>query len=159
MPGDDVVFTSLILKTRNSSLLWKVRVESWQFRCQQQCLVKLHCAEVAGKLAALLEDKTKYACIVEADESLRIRMEGASQRYLSRRSHCRKRHEFIKSLHSSAQIYSYASSNKNNRCKGRRGKRTDKLEQIPAWQLTKVRNKKEVIAEARNEGRKNILRR
>ena len=27
-----------------------------------------------------------------------------------------------------------------------------KLEKIPAWQLTKVRNKKEVIAEARNEG-------
>ena len=30
----------------------------------------------------------------------------------------------------------------------------EKLEKIPAWQLTKVRNKNEVIAEARNEGRK-----
>ena len=29
-----------------------------------------------------------------------------------------------------------------------------KLEKIPAWQLTKVRTKREVIAEARNEGRK-----
>ena len=29
-----------------------------------------------------------------------------------------------------------------------------KLEKIPAWQLTKVRNKSEVIVEARNEGRK-----
>ena len=29
-----------------------------------------------------------------------------------------------------------------------------KLEKIPAWQLTKVRNKKEVIEEARNECRK-----
>ena len=29
-----------------------------------------------------------------------------------------------------------------------------KLEKIPAWQLTKVRNKKEVIEEARNNGRK-----
>ena len=29
----------------------------------------------------------------------------------------------------------------------------EKLEKIPAWQMTKVRNKKEVIAEARNEGR------
>ena len=27
-----------------------------------------------------------------------------------------------------------------------------KLEKIPAWQLTKVRNKKEVINEARTEG-------
>ena len=29
----------------------------------------------------------------------------------------------------------------------------EKLEKIPAWQLTKVRNKKEMIAEAKNEGR------
>ena len=28
------------------------------------------------------------------------------------------------------------------------------LENIPAWQLTKVRNKNEVITEARSEGRK-----
>ena len=27
------------------------------------------------------------------------------------------------------------------------------IEKIPAWQLTKVRNKNEMIAEARNEGR------
>ena len=29
----------------------------------------------------------------------------------------------------------------------------EKLEQIPAWQLTKVRNKKGMIADAKNEGR------
>ena len=33
-------------------------------------------------------------------------------------------------------------------------KELEKLEKILAWQLTKVRNKKEVIDEARNEGRK-----
>ena len=33
----------------------------------------------------------------------------------------------------------------------------DKLENIPAWQLTKVRNKKEVIDEARNEGQKSSV--
>ena len=32
-------------------------------------------------------------------------------------------------------------------------KEWEKLEKIPAWQLTKGRNKNEVIAEARNEGR------
>ena len=38
-------------------------------------------------------------------------------------------------------------------------KEWEKLEKIPPWQLTKVRNKNEVIAEARNEGRtvQNIL--
>ena len=29
-----------------------------------------------------------------------------------------------------------------------------KLQRIPTWQLTKVRNKKEVIDDARNKGRK-----
>ena len=33
-------------------------------------------------------------------------------------------------------------------------KEWEKLEKIPAWQLTKVRNKKDVIDEARNKGRK-----
>ena len=33
-------------------------------------------------------------------------------------------------------------------------KELEKLEKIPAWQLTKVRHKNEVVAEARNEGRK-----
>ena len=32
-------------------------------------------------------------------------------------------------------------------------KEWEKLDKIPAWQLTKVKNKNEVIAEARNEGR------
>ena len=58
----------------------KMLVESWKFRCKQRCLVKLHCAEVAGKPAALLKNTTKYACGVEADGSVRIRMEGASHK-------------------------------------------------------------------------------
>ena len=33
-------------------------------------------------------------------------------------------------------------------------KEKEKLEKIPAWQLTKVRNKKEEIDEVRNKGRK-----
>ena len=33
------------------------------------------------------------------------------------------------------------------------GKKQEKLEKIPAWQLTKVRIKKEVIAEAKNGGK------
>ena len=43
---------------------------------------------------------------------------------------------------------------KNTACKGGSGERMGKLEKIPAWQLTKVRNKKDVIEEARNKGRK-----
>ena len=61
--------------------------------------------------------------------------------------------EFIKSIQSSAQIYSFASSNEDTRCKGSSGQIMEKLQKIPAWQLTKVRNTNEVIAEARTKGR------
>ena len=46
------------------------------------------------------------------------------------------------------------SSNENARWKAAVMKECEKLEKIPAWQLTKVRNKKEVIEEARTRGRK-----
>ena len=74
MPEDCVVFTSLNLMMRNSRISWTMLVESWKFRCQQEFLVKLCCAAIAGKPGAPLEDtRQKYACIVEADESMRIR--------------------------------------------------------------------------------------
>ena len=41
---------------------------------------------------------------------------------------------------------------KNSRCKRSNGERMGKLEKILAWQLMKVRNKKEVIDEARTSG-------
>ena len=51
------------------------------------------------------------------------------------------------------QIYSDASSSKIP-VQRRQCTTVEKLEKIPAWQLTKVGNKKEMIDEARNEGRK-----
>ena len=73
---------------------------------------------------------------------------------ISSKSHHCKRDEFYDSLQSCSQVHSDDSSNANSRCKGSSGKEWEKLEKIPAWQLTKVRNKKEVIEEARNKGRK-----
>ena len=43
---------------------------------------------------------------------------------------------------------------KNPDAKAAVEKEFEKLEKIPGWQLTKVRNKKEVIDEARDMGRK-----
>ena len=108
-----------------------LRVGGW-LMMREGSFVKLQCAELAGKLVALLgERKTKCACIVDSSESTRKRMEG--------------------SLHKS--IYSYASSNKKYQMrKAAVDKEWEKLEKIPAWQLMKVRNKNEVIAEARNKG-------
>ena len=42
MPDDCVVFTSLILMIRNSRISWRMLVEIWKFRCQQQCPVEFN---------------------------------------------------------------------------------------------------------------------
>ena len=56
-----------------------------------------------------MKSKTKHACIVEADESPRIRLEGAPHRY--HEDHiAAERNEFTQSLQFSAQVYSNASS-------------------------------------------------
>ena len=97
--------------------------------------------------------ESKYACIVEADECTRKRMEGTLRkghedhiggRGIHSLNHCNLVHKFIpmpqamKILNAKAPVQ----------------KESEKLEKIPAWQLTKVRNKKEVMESARNKGRK-----
>ena len=54
-----------------------MRVESWKFRCQQQCLARLGEASTGKAVALLALARQKYACIVEADESTRKRLEGS----------------------------------------------------------------------------------
>ena len=69
--------------------------------------------------------KTKYACIVDADESMRIRLEGVPHRY--HEDHITaKGGEFIESLQSCAQVYSDASSNKRTGCEGSSGEKMGK---------------------------------
>ena len=58
--------------------------------------------------------KTEYACIVEADESTRKRVEGSLHKY--HEDHIAGK-EFVESLRSCAQIDIYTLSNENSRCK------------------------------------------
>ena len=111
----------------------------------QRCPCKETCCVVG-------EHKTKYACIVEADESMRVRKEGSHNnnhedhiagKGMNSLSHYNLMHKFIP----------VSQAMKLTRCKGSSGERMGKLKQIPAWQLTKVRNENEVIAEARNKGK------
>ena len=88
--------------------------------------------------------KTKYACVVDADESTRPRLEGAgykphqdhiTAKGLNSSSHDNLVHKFIP----------MPQALKIPDAKAAVDKECEKLEKIPAWQLTKVRNKKEVI--------------
>ena len=78
------------------------------------------------------QHKTKYAWIVEADESMRIRMEGSQNknhedhiagRGMNSSSHCNLVHKF-----------SFASSHENTRCKGSSGERMGNIgENTGVW--------------------------
>ena len=98
------------------------------------------------------EQKTKYACIVEADKSMRHRLEGSPH----------KNHEDhiagkgMKSVTPYSPMHKCILMTQGVKIPDAEAaveKESDILEKIPAWQLTKVRNESEVIAEARNEGR------
>ena len=125
-------------------------VESWKFRCQRQILARLQQTAVEKPSAELGKATQTYACIVEADE--RIRLEGTPHRYpedhiagkgMNSLSHYKQVHKIIPMPQATKIPDAKAAVEK-----------WDTLEKIPAGQLTKVRNKNEVIAEARNEGRK-----
>ena len=62
----DAGFTETILKKRG---------ESWKFRCEQLCLARSGVARTSRPIALLVLATTKYACIVEAGESTRKRLE------------------------------------------------------------------------------------
>ena len=97
------------------------------------------------------QHKTKYACIVEADESMRIRMEGSQNK--NHEDHIAGRG--MNSLSHSNLVHKFIPMPQALKIPDARAaveKEWDKLEKILAWQLTKVRNKNEVIAEARNKG-------
>ena len=79
MPGDCVVFSFSILMMKSSSVQWKMLVESWKFRCQQQRMVDFNIRKNRETCCTVGQHKTKYACIDEADESKRISMEGSQK--------------------------------------------------------------------------------
>ena len=92
--------------------------------------------------------RTKLACILEADESTRMRMGNSIPQH---HDHIAGKGENSLQHYNLVQIYSYASSYENSGSETV-DKEWEKLEKISAWNLTKVRSKKEVIDEARMSG-------
>ena len=97
------------------------------------------------------EIKSKLACILEANESTRLRMEESPPNHHEDRfagkgdnslQHYNLVHKFIP----------MPQAMENPAAKAAVDKEWEKLEKIPAWNLTKVRSKKEVIDEARTSG-------
>ena len=93
--------------------------------------------------------KTKLACILEADESMRLRMGNSLPNH--HEDHIAGKGDNSLQLYNFSQIYSYV---KLPAAKAAVDKEWEKLEKFSAWKLTKVRSKKEVIDEARTSGAK-----
>ena len=99
------------------------------------------------------EFKSKLVCVLEASESTRLRMEESLPNYhedhiagkgKTSLQHYNLVHKFIP----------MPQAMKIPAAKAAVDKEWEKLEKIPAWDLTKVRSKKEVIDEARTKGAK-----
>ena len=97
--------------------------------------------------------KSKFACILEASESTRLRMEESLPNY--HEDHITgKGDNLLQHYNLVHKFIPMPQAMKIPTAKAAVDKEWEKLEKIPAWDLTKVRNKYEVIDEARKEGRK-----
>ena len=81
MPEDCVVFFFIDHDDEEFKSIMKNARRQWTFPMPAAMLCRLHRYPCRRTCCAVGEHKTKYACIVGADESVRIRMEGAPHRY------------------------------------------------------------------------------
>ena len=141
---------SLTRRIRNSKKPSRMLVRNWKtsvapvMPCKS---MKKNCgSDGSNKI------KTKIACILEADESTRLRMGNSvpnhhedhiAEKGDNSSQHYNLVHKFIPMTQAMKILAAKAAVEKQ----------LEKHEKIPAWQLTKVKNKNEVIDEARNKGK------
>ena len=99
------------------------------------------------------EIKTRLACILEASESTRLRM-GESLPNHHEDHIAGKGDNSLQQYNLVHKFIPVPQAMKILAAKAAVEKEWEKLEKIPAWNLTKVRSKKEVIDEARTKGAK-----
>ena len=97
------------------------------------------------------KNKTKFACILEANESTRMRM-GNSIPHHHEDHIAGKGENSLQHYNLVHKFIPMPQAMKIPAAKAAVDKELEKLENISAWNLTKVRRKKEVIDEARTTG-------
>ena len=153
IPDNYVVSSSVNLRMKNSDTLSKNARRKLEVPMPAAMPCKTLINSRGETCRSIGKSKTKYACFVDADFCTRPRLEGAGhkphQDHITAKgmnplNHYSLVHEFIP----------MPQALKIPKAKTAVETVWEKLEKIPAWQLTKVRNKKEVIAEARTKVRK-----
>ena len=143
---------SLTLRTRNSKKPLRMLARNWKRRWLLPCLARQarHVGETRGKTN---EIKSKLACFLEASESTRLRM-GESLPNHHEDHIAGKGDNSLQHYNLIHKFIPMPQALKIPAGKAAVDKEWEKLEKIPAWDLTKVRSKKEVIDEARTKGAK-----
>ena len=95
--------------------------------------------------------KSKFACILEASESTRLRVEDSLPMYhedhiAGKEDNSLQHYNLVHKFIPMPQAMKIPAAN------AAVDKEWEKLENIPAWDMTKVRSKSEVIDEARTKG-------
>ena len=134
-------FISLTLRTRNSKKPLRMLARSWKHQWLLPCFAR-QARKAWNDKTKSNEIKSKFACILEVSESTKLRV-----------GECLPNHHedhIAGKGDNSLQHYNL----EHSRGKDSSDKEWEKLEKIPAWNVTKVRSKKEVIDEARTKGEK-----
>ena len=135
---------SLIRKTRNLRRPSRMLVRIWKHQLLPLCPAKFSRAIRIVGVVHPTKFKTKLACILEASESTRLCTEESLPNHHEDHiagkgdnslQHCNLAHKFILMLQAM----------KIPAAKTAVDKEWEKLEKIPAWNLTKVRSKKELM--------------
>ena len=154
MPEDYEEFISLTLRTRNSKKPLRMLARNWKRQWLLLCFARQARKESVGRpVANPMRSNPNLRVFWKASESTRLRMEESTpnhhEDHITGKGDNSLQHNNL--VHT---LISYASSHEDSRSKGSGGQGMGKIGKNPAWHLTKVRNKKDVINEARNKGRK-----
>ena len=121
MPEDYEEFISLTLRTRNSNKPFRNARKKLETPMAPAMLCKISKKNKHGELRSNTNDfKSKFACILEASESTRLRMEESLPNYHEDHIAGMEGH-FTTTLQFGTQIYSYASSHEDTRSKSSSG--------------------------------------
>ena len=137
----------------------KTEGESWKFQWMRQCLARKEQSSAFRKLKRRVVNprrfqKTKHACIVEVHETTRQRLESSPPE--DHEDHIAWKKDIIR-WHTTilfTSLFPCLRWWKIPDAKAAVDKEWKKLETIPAWDLTKVRSRSEVIDEARKKDAK-----
>ena len=143
MPEDCEEFISLTLRTRNLETSVAPAVPCKTSKNSQHGVTRGESNEI----------KSRLACILEASESTRLRM-GESLPNHHEDFVAGKGDNSLQHYNLVLKFIPMLQATKTAAAKAAVDKEKEKLEKIPAWNLTKVRSKKEVIDEARTKGAK-----